>query len=153
MFEVVGNFVDGLQNVNVGVMQFNGSNGGAVIHPVAAVDTARDSIKAVVAGLNANGSTPLSETLYEAALYFMGEAVDFGNLNPVRSVAGCRVGNDPNGLLYRSPITDTCSRNFIILLSDGEPADDPGADVLIRALPDFGTLVGSDCDGAATAAA
>lgn len=145
--DVVGNFVDGLQNVNVGIMRFNESNGGAVIHPVAAVDTARDTLKAVVDGLHAGGATPLSETLYEAALYFMGRPVDFGNLGPVRSVAGCRVGNDPAGTLYRSPITDACSRNFIILLTDGEPAEDQGADALIRALPGFGTLVGADCDG------
>ena len=51
--------------------------------------------------------TPLGETYYEAALYFSG-ADSYYN----------------DGVSYTSPIEYPCQKNFIILISDGEPAMD-----------------------------
>lgn len=146
--DVVDSTVTNLHNVNVGVMRFNSDNGGSVIQPLDNVDTMALQIKAAVDGLTADGPTPLAETLYEAGQYFAGRAVDFGNLDPIRSVAGSRVGGSPTAALYNSAATAACQDNFIILLTDGEPNNDTGADAKIPALPDFAQTLGrTQCDG------
>ncbi len=143
----VNGLLAGLRDVNVGLMRFSGDEGGAVVYAMEDIELARNSLPAVVNALQPGGGTPLSEALYEATLYLTGGGVDYGNLDPVRSVAGSRLGNTPSSPLYRSPITEDCGRNFIILLTDGEPFDDNGADSRIVALPEFSTLVAPDCDG------
>lgn len=74
-------------NLNVGLMTYNGTKGGgAVLYPVtdleendaAGTTTARDTLLSLVDGLTAAGGTPTIDSLYEAALYFRGEGVDFG---------------------------------------------------------------------------
>jgi type IV pilus assembly protein PilY1 len=85
--------------------------------------------------------------MYEAALAFRGDGVDYGNGGSIRSVAGSRVGGAIDSPLYLSPITDACGKNFIILLTDGEPSGDTSANDKITALPGYGTAVGTGCDG------
>jgi type IV pilus assembly protein PilY1 len=145
--EAVTALLAGLRNVNVGVMRFNGSEGGSVVAAMADIETSRAAITTIVNQLTIGGQTPLSETLYEAAQFWMGRNVDYGNQGAIRSVAGSRVGNTSDAPLYRSPITEPCGKNFIILLTDGEPANDSSADAKITALPGFGTVVGPNCDG------
>jgi type IV pilus assembly protein PilY1 len=148
---VVNDVIDGLDGVNVGLMQFNANEGGAVVQAVADVDDAREQIKDAVNGLEPLGSTPLSETLYEAALYMRGGNVDYGDVGPDESVAAARVGNDPAGVRYRAPMSDACQKNFIVLLTDGEPTRDTSANAKIRSLPNFASVIGS-CDGAGNGA-
>jgi type IV pilus assembly protein PilY1 len=146
--DVVNSIVGNLRNVNVGIMRFNGDNGGSVIAPLENVDTAATRIKSAVDGLFPDGTTPLAETLYEAGQYLAGRAVDFGNFDPVRSVASARLGGSPAGALYNSPITAACQKNFIVLLTDGEPNNDSDADAKIAGLPDFAQTLGqAQCDG------
>jgi len=145
--EAVNSLAAGLVDVNIGLMRFNGSDGGSVIAPLTDINTSRTAFIAAVNALNPAGNTPLSETLYEAAQVFRGANVDFGNTGSIRSVAGARVGNTIDGPLYRSPITESCSKNFIILLTDGEPTGDADAVSKITALPDFASVVGTTCDG------
>ncbi len=146
--ESVNALAVGLENVNIGLMRFNGGEGGSVIAPLADLSTSRAAFSAAVNALTPAGNTPLSETLYEAAQVFRGAKVDFGNRGSVRSVAGSRVGNTIGSPLYLSPITESCSKNFIILLTDGEPTSDADAVKRITALPDFASVVGTTCDGA-----
>ncbi len=75
------------------------------------------------------GGTPIVDALYEAALYFRGEAVRLGDLAPsnVRSAhpstyKGSAIASGSGGVTYISPITKTCSNNAIVLLSDGQPS-------------------------------
>ncbi|MBM4220558.1 MAG: VWA domain-containing protein [Gammaproteobacteria bacterium] len=143
----VNDLVASIGNVNVGVMRFNRSEGGRVIAAMEDIETSRNNVQNIVNGLTASGQTPLSETLYEATQYFMGRLVDYGNSVDERSVAASRVGNDPDGSQYQTPLDEACSRNFIILLTDGEPSADDGAVARIRGLPDFATTVAPDCDG------
>ncbi len=145
--EAVNALMTGLRDVNVGVMRFNGNEGGSVVAPVTNIETSRDSVMAIVDGLTTGGSTPLSETLYEAALAFSGAGVDYGNHGSILSVAGSRVGDSIDSPLYLSPITESCGKNFIILLTDGQPNNDSSANDKIAALPGFGTVVGPGCDG------
>jgi type IV pilus assembly protein PilY1 len=145
--EAVNGLMAGLRDVNVGIMRFNGDEGGSVVAAVDNIETSRASVTAIVNELSTGGLTPLSEALYEAAQVFRGANVDFGNSGPIISVAGSRVGNAIDAPLYRSPITESCGKNFIILLTDGEPSGDASADSKITALPDFARLVGPACDG------
>lgn len=142
----VETFARTLRGVNVGVMRFNSREGGSVAQAVLPLEDTRDAVVTAVNALSPSGSTPLSETLFEAAQYFAGASVVYGNRD-TRSVPASRVGGNAASNTYLTPASEPCSRNFIILLSDGEPADDGGADALITGLPGFGTLVGSGCDG------
>jgi type IV pilus assembly protein PilY1 len=143
--DVLNQTLDGLANVNVGLMRYDtGAEGGMVIQPVSDISTSLAAMQAQVNSLSPSGNTPLSETLYEAALYFRGSAVDFGNRSsPVLSVAGSR--KSANTTQYQSPITSDCAKNFIVYLTDGLPNADYSAEAKILALPDFRTKIGSSC--------
>ena len=145
--EAVNGLTTSLRNVKVGVMRFNRNEGGRVVAALEDIETSRGNVQEIVNDLTPSGQTPLSETLYEATQYFMGRAVDYGNLSEELSVAESRIGNDPDGALYKSPLDEACSKNFIILLTDGEPAGDSGAVSKIQGLPDFATTVAPTCDG------
>lgn len=129
-----------ISDVNVGIMRFNGAEGGPVIKAMSDLNTNRAAILDTIDGLPANGSTPLSETLFESALYWHGLNAHYGT-----------VGNtDPDALdttdpvNYRAPETNVCSKNFNVLLSDGEPNGDVGTPNLLSMLPGF---AGGACDG------
>ncbi len=145
--------------VNVGLMQFsnntNGgcgttatSEGGMVLHELGEVKANQAAIVDQINKLNADGCTPLSESLYEAYLYLAGGKVNYGvksRKNPdtggqFPSVAGSRQAA-PNDAIYKSPLTISCQRNFIVLLTDGLPTADNSADAKIK------TLLGKDCNG------
>src|SRR5690606_17307089 len=72
MKNVAKGLVGSVNGVNLGVMRYNSSNGGTLVHEVADVAAHRDSLLAAIDGLTPSGFTPLAETLYEAALYFVG---------------------------------------------------------------------------------
>jgi type IV pilus assembly protein PilY1 len=145
--------INSLSNVNVGLMRYSnndgGSNdssaaGGMVAYPITPVSTAKSGLTTALNGYSAGGWTPLSETLYEAYLYYSGGPVYFGaSSKPFVSVSGSR---DPkNSANYLSPITNQCQKNFIVYLTDGLPTQDNQADSLITSLPNEGTL-GGKCD-------
>lgn len=134
--QVASNLVGTVSGVNVGLMHFTqrpGSlDGGRVAFPVSDVasGTVRADLQTRIAGLSATKSTPLSETLYEAALYLMGRAVDYGLQSPV-SVPESRVGDT-----YASPVALQCQKSHVIYITDGEPRDDDDANSKILALND-----------------
>ncbi len=156
--EVAVNLVNTISGVNMGLMRYsnNGGSGdasaegGMVTFPVTPVETARSQLEASINSNTADGSTPLSETLFEAQQYFAGRPVFFGIDSQIRpgeplpSVPESRLSADP--AFYRSPAELSCQKNFVVYLTDGEPTQDNSADDDIIALSDFDTLVGSDCD-------
>ncbi len=145
--DVVVDLMNSLTGVNVGLMRFNRTEGGPVIAALEDVDTSRAAVQTTINALLADGYTPLSETLYEAGLYYMGRPVDYGDVgDPDVSVAAAR---DPaNAAAYQSPINLTCQKSFAVLLTDGEPTRDTGADGKITGLPGFATATGSaSCSG------
>ena len=149
--DVSTTLINSLNGVNVGLMYFNqsqgddvGSQGGLVAHAMQNVATARADIVSKINALTAETWTPLSETLYEAALYYSGGDVSFG----VDSVGDARLPADSGQ--YLSPINGTCQQNYIVYLTDGEPTLDVAANEDIAAMVDnsgntFGSLVG-ECD-------
>ena len=143
--DVTNQLLENLNDVNVGLMRFNFDDGGPVIHAMEDIATAREDIQDAVDGLPADGWTPLSETLYEAGQYFAGRSVEYGDGFTVDSVAESRVGGTMTSRTYNSPIDFACQKNYIVLLSDGEPTQDRGAENAIEALPGFQSTVGPAC--------
>jgi type IV pilus assembly protein PilY1 len=144
---VATNLLQSITGVNVGLMTFNFDQGGYVLYPMEDIATARTNIISAVNSLTASSWTPLSETIYEAALYYMGGKVDYGSgAFGNTSVPGSL---DPaNPANYKSPLQASCQKNFIVYLTDGEPTHDTDADAKITALVDangssFATLTGS----------
>ncbi|MDH5484992.1 MAG: PilC/PilY family type IV pilus protein, partial [Gammaproteobacteria bacterium] len=88
---------------------------------------------------NADGYTPLTEVLYEAMLYFKGEAPVYGGLG-ADAIEGTTTLTDGSTTKYKSPVDQNaadCERQFIILLSDGQPYGDTDANARVEALPGF----------------
>ena len=146
MKQVVNDLLTTTNGINVGLMRFNIEDGGPVIHAMENISTARAAMQATVNALPANGWTPLSETMYEAGLYYMGGSVDYGDVgDPDLSIANSRMGANPAA--YDSPIDFGCQKNFVVMLTDGEPTRDVGADVDIEGLTGFAAATGAaTCD-------
>jgi type IV pilus assembly protein PilY1 len=150
--DVATDLLDSINGVNVGLAYFNRNtdntnNGGRIAYALEDIATARAPMQAAVNALVPDGNTPLSETLYETASYYTGGNVLYGN--PNRSVAASRMPSNANR--YLSPFEYECQRNFIVLLTDGEPTQDTAADAAIRSMTDanggsFSSLVGATCD-------
>jgi type IV pilus assembly protein PilY1 len=146
MQDVASNIVNSVNGVNIGLMHFNYDEGGEVLHAVEDVATGRTNLLAAINGLNLNGFTPLSETLYEAHQYLRGAT-------PVYGGGSVSAAFDTSGgtTVYNSPIEQSCQKNHIVLLTDGEPTRDSGANGSIVGLVDaagdsFNDLIGGSCD-------
>ena len=171
--QAASNLIDNLSGVNVGLMRYSDNSadaacrlnsdlcamGGMVTFPMSPIDNSttqgqanKTAFKTVLNSYSAGGWTPLSETLYEAYLYYSGGTVHFGNTSETSSgaspsVKGSRTGNTLLSNTYQTPITSSCQPNYIVYLTDGLPTQDNQADSLIQGLPNFASL-GGGCDNA-----
>lgn len=142
--EVFSDLMDRVSNINIAVMRFDDKSGtdnqgGYFAMPMAQLTDANKQLyKDAVNGFSPGGNTPLAETLYESYLFYKGAAVKFGDdTSPATNVAGVFSGSN-----YVSPIEYQCQKNFVILLTDGEPTNDTGADSNIEGLTGFSTVNG-----------
>ncbi|MDH3408108.1 MAG: PilC/PilY family type IV pilus protein [Gammaproteobacteria bacterium] len=141
---VTKNVLGSVRDVNVGIMDFNWSQGGTVLHGIKDLDSNRTEADDVIDSIPASGWTPLSETMYEAALYWRGMPGTYGN--PDATDSDARVSKDP--LIYKQPAEYACSKNFTVLLTDGAPTEDIDAYTKVPTLPEFDTVMGRGyCDG------
>jgi type IV pilus assembly protein PilY1 len=117
--EVIDQLITDTNNVNFGLMRFNNDQGGRLLIGCGTADKA--TLKSSVDSLPASGWTPLAETLAEAGLYFAGKKSWFNDGNGYDS--DCY--NYGNGCYqYTSPMQYRCQKNYIILMTDGEPTYD-----------------------------
>jgi type IV pilus assembly protein PilY1 len=155
-------------NVNIGLMRYDSAgSGGMVQNAIAPIATNAAPILANVNNNAPSGNTPISETLYEAYLYFAGGAVNFGNssnsttcnawsvsgtgLKTCGSVKSSKFPSVPAsrnpataaGTNYASPANSSCQKNFIVFLTDGLPNGDYQANTAITKLPNFASTAGS----------
>jgi len=145
---VTKNVLGSINNVNVGFMRFHYSEGGPVIHGIKDLDANRVAANAVVDSIPASGWTPLSETMYEAALYWRGMDGNFGGISSTDKDALASWNGGTGEMTYKQPAEYACSKNFNILLTDGEPTRDTSAYDLAPTLPGFTAALGrSQCDG------
>lgn len=141
---VTKNVLGSVNNVNVGFMRFHHSEGGPVIHGLKDLDANRTEANQVVDNIPASGWTPLSETLYESALYWRGMQGDYGGLSSTDSDA--LISSSP--MIYKQPAEYACSKNYVVLLTDGAPTQDTGAYYKTPTLPGYTAATGrSNCDG------
>ena len=116
---VITNFITTVNGIRVGVMKFNSSEGGRLQSVIKSLtETTRAELISDVNAIDANTWTPLAETLYEAGLYFKGGNSKFNS-----------------GVVYTSPIQFSCQRNYVIIITDGEPTEDRNA-ILATAIGD-----------------
>ncbi|MCF8068775.1 MAG: hypothetical protein K9L30_09345 [Desulfobacterales bacterium] len=96
-------------DVNFGLAVFQTAgydhNGGRILKTIG---TSKDDLKTAVDNLDAETWTPLAETLAEIGLYYAGEKGWFTDTN------------------YTSPIEYECQKNYVIIVTDGEPTKDEG---------------------------
>ena len=117
--EVIEKLITDTNNVNFGLMRFNNDQGGRVLIGCGTADKA--TLINTVNNLPASDWTPLAETLAEAGLYFAGKKSWFNDGNGYDS--DCY--NHGNGCYqYTSPMQYRCQKNYIILMTDGEPTYD-----------------------------
>ena len=147
MKTVIKKVLSSVDNLNVGLMRFNNRDGGPIITAITDLDTNRQAILDAIDALPAGGSTPLSETLYESALYWRGMPAHYGELineNPTDPAALA----SPNPEVYKAPTWDSCAKNYTVLVTDGKPTEDDDGPGLIEALPGFAAAMGSlTCTG------
>lgn len=133
---VVKDLILSTTGVNFGLMKFNSNSEGSTFVqntvsgstftttiPPAPLDmdsifagttTYRQALKDTVLTFTADSSTPLAESLYEAAQYFKGGTSIYGNT----------IGLSGSPLKYTSPITSSCQKNYVIIVTDGMPTSD-----------------------------
>ncbi len=170
MHTAASSLLSSMTGVNVGLMRYDSKGkGGMVLAPVAPIDagTNRTDRVNLINSWAPNGSTPLSETYFEAYLYFSGGKVNYGNGSfsttctswsavdgtcgsstsfSAPSVAASRVGNVITAANYDSPSDFSCRKNFIVYLTDGLPNESGSSDAAIKAL-------GGKCDAKAASGA
>jgi type IV pilus assembly protein PilY1 len=151
--EVFSNLMDSVNNINIAVMRFDSAStyynhGGYFIMPMQQLtDANRQTYKDAVNALTPAGYTPLSETLYESYLFYKGAPVLYGDeSSPGTNVTGVLDTSDSSK--YLSPVEYQCQKNFVILLTDGEPTYDTDTNSQIQGLPGFSAVTGSaSCSG------
>ncbi len=143
--------VRGNTQVNIGLMVFDTSSsggvnsrkydGGSIMYAVQDVSAPRENFFTDLKNLQPVAATQLSESYYEALLYYGGKKMDFGedSAPPVTGEA-----KDGGTGKYLSPISSTCDANYIVVLTDGDPvADDvnnlrnDGSENRLKALTGF----------------
>jgi type IV pilus assembly protein PilY1 len=101
---VLSDLINTTNGVRFGMMVFNNNQGGRVVAPCG---TDKSTLLSQIANATAEGWTPLAETLAEAGLYFAGKPSWFNS-----------------GVSYTSPMQERCQKNYIIIMTDGEPTQD-----------------------------
>lgn len=144
---VTKNVLGSMNNVNVGFMRFHSEQGGPVIHGLKDLDSNRSEANTVVDKLPASGWTPLSETLYEAALYWHGMDGQYGGTSATDHDALDSWDNSTGAINYKQPAEYACSKNFVVLLTDGAPTKDIDAFSKVPNLPGFGRSSCNTIDG------
>ena len=117
-------------DIDFGLMRFNGNSGGYVL---ARSGASKSNILKEIDDLPASGSTPITETLWEAYRYITGAGLDFANGINNRDKSADASGN------YKSPFKKNsgdplgCDNSInLILMTDGDPTNDSGRDNQIK---------------------
>jgi len=119
--------------VRFGIAQFNRSaHGGFVNAPIDAYSSNRLDIEAAITSLDASTSTPLGETLFKLYTYFMSrdsadrpKGVDTTTTFPAYSYNHWDgYYSNAAGDIPDDPIVEECQKNFVIMVTDGEPTAD-----------------------------
>lgn len=149
MKTVTSKVLSAVDNLNVGLMRFDGNDGGPVILDITDLDANRQDVLDAVDAIPAGGNTPLSETMFEAALFWRGMPAHYGSstMTALTDPDALAVAV-PGAEIYEQPEWDVCAKNYNVLLSDGRPVEDFDPPDMLTDLPGIGTVLGyAGCDG------
>ncbi|RHW75553.1 pilus assembly protein [Colwellia sp. RSH04] len=132
-------------NFNYGDSDDSG-NGGRIVMPIESMTTSArtDLIDLINEKLDAKGSTPLCESLYESRQYFAGEEIEYGDddINVPsysyiknRPPMSADAISDSDSSKYQTPF-GSCANSIahVILITDGKPQNDAHANTKIQGL-------------------
>ncbi len=103
--------------------------------------TIRHYLADIADGWKASAWTPIVDSLYEAALYYRGEKIHYGQALPRKNGAHPSTYNGPvvtrdvkpesgadarhraSAPKYKSPMESSCQENYIVLMTDGAPTN------------------------------
>ena len=97
--------------------------------------TVREYVADIADSWNQSSFTPIVDSLYEAALYYRGEKIHYGQTLPIKNGAHPSTYDGPvvttdveivgrdraNAPKYITPIESSCQENYIVLMTDGAP--------------------------------
>lgn len=147
--DVVSSLIRTNTGIDFGLMEFNSNqsstnNGARVIGRIFASlnnderTTHRSNLISMIEGMSADGATPLCESMYEAYRYLSGSDVLWGDNRrtgdsyPPDDAQARDLLAENNGT-YISPASD-CAYTYVILMTDGLPTNDEGANTYIENL-------------------
>jgi type IV pilus assembly protein PilY1 len=139
--EVISTIIDTNPSVDFGLLEFNYDAGGRIAHRIIQnmSNIQRDNLIGLVGQIDHGGSTPMCESVYEAYNYIAGRPVEYGNsaLSGSDSFGTWDVLSKDSlaesGGSYISPNSE-CAYTYIILMTDGLPQRDTGANQRIKDL-------------------
>lgn len=137
--ESVTNLINSSPNVDFGLQVFNYDEGGRIVFGITESNlTSRAAILNLVNNnLNAVNWTPLCETLYEASRYFAGKSVDYGDVHQ-RVIPPRDTSIETPEKIYKSPFNSCSDKAYVIIITDGEPSHDSGANTKVNNIPESG---------------
>ena len=126
--DAIADIVGAASNVNIGLMQYDrswevvdgidiGSEGGAVMYPALDVNLGRQDFYSRLDTMATGDDAVPAETYFEALQYFGGKAIVYGDDALPSNQTGTKENGNPK--FYETPITETCQKNYIILVSAG----------------------------------
>jgi len=143
------NLISGLEDVRIGLMQFNGKKGGKLLMGLTSLtDDNSQSILDVVADIGASGNTPLAESFTGVGRYFIsgyeGSELSYevspGNTKTAsgseifsgstdnngneKTVINWNGVNKPTNQVENAAIQYYCQKSFMVGLTDGAPTSD-----------------------------
>jgi len=147
--ESIAKVIESTPSVDFGIQVFNYDDGDLATDPnggriVAGIKTMNATNQANILDVINNQMdpetwTPLCESLYEASQYFAGSGVEFGDDDEKQG--NSYTENTPprdltieNGSNYISPFTNCNSKVFVVIITDGAPTWDNGADSKITSM-------------------
>lgn len=124
--------VNALSNVRLGLAIFDDDEGARILVGVNDIATNRNTVISQINNIPNTGWTPLAEAMHELGRYFVqgknnSLTMHPGQINQVKRQAYTIFDAQPrysSGVLQTSPIQNYCQKNFIILITDGEPTQD-----------------------------
>ena len=150
---VIQNLVSSTSGVKIGLMVFDGNQGGDIFSATVSASTYvatvkdmdaiftgtttnRAALMTAVGTITASSWTPLAESLFEGMRYYQGGQSAFANT----------VGLSGSPLTYTSPIEASCQKNYIVIITDGMSTQDGDNVLQTICTTAQGYAINGDCD-------
>ena len=125
----IGILVASASNINIGLMQYDrrvnydpitgvdiGGEGGPVIYPALDVNLGRADFYNRLGNMQTGTDPVIAETYFETLKYLGGATAYYGTDSLPSNQVGSML---PGNIDYETPITETCQKNYIIVVSNG----------------------------------